>query len=217
MARRRHLRCVALAGPIAGGVDPAGQWGRSRPPRPWLRRGPSGSACGRLPALRPRCGRFRSRCRGAARADRSPRRRPPPAVPFCLCGRGRSGRDLRAHPRCRENDRRGSTRSAPRRRCHIRHAERHTLVALLDGDRGRTRARGPPPGIHDPDLFIDPSRLYARFARHGISLSTWGLRPAAIDYLRFLVSPQRPVRFVRTKSVAGLYQGVGRKDPSWTL
>ncbi len=82
---------------------------------------------------------------------------------------------------------------------------------------GERAPGGPPPGIHDPDLFVDPSRLHARFARHGISLTTWGLRPAVIDYLRFLVARQRPVRFVRTKSVAGLYQGVGRKDPSWTL
>jgi len=75
---------------------------------------------------------------------------------------------------------------------------------------------GPPPGIHDPSLFVNPYRLTKRFAHNGITVVTWGLRPSVPDYLRFLVSGRGAVRFVRTASKAGLYQGVGRKEASWT-
>ncbi len=75
---------------------------------------------------------------------------------------------------------------------------------------------GPPPGIHDPRLFVNPSRLMERFARNGITVETWGLRPSLPDYLHFLLSRRGAVRFVRTRSEAALYQGVGRKEASWT-
>ena len=70
---------------------------------------------------------------------------------------------------------------------------------------------GPPPRIHDPRLFVRPERLAELFAAHGLTLECWGLRPSVVDYLRFLVRRLRPVRMVRTASVAGVYQGVGRK------
>ncbi|HYN31718.1 MAG TPA: methyltransferase domain-containing protein, partial [Ilumatobacteraceae bacterium] len=45
---------------------------------------------------------------------------------------------------------------------------------------------GPPRGIHDPCLFVNPKRLQRLFAGHGVTLDVWGLRPSAIDYARFL-------------------------------
>lgn len=70
---------------------------------------------------------------------------------------------------------------------------------------------GPPPRCHDPELFVTPSHLTALCARHAISLRVWGLRPSARDYLAFLVGRRRTVRMLRTRSLSGLYQGVGRK------
>jgi 2-polyprenyl-6-hydroxyphenyl methylase/3-demethylubiquinone-9 3-methyltransferase len=70
---------------------------------------------------------------------------------------------------------------------------------------------GPPPRLHDPALFVDPQRLRALFARHGVELEVWGLRPSVRDYVRFLRDRRRPVRMLRTRSVALVYQGVGTK------
>ncbi len=73
---------------------------------------------------------------------------------------------------------------------------------------------GPPPRIHDPELFVDRERLRALFARHGVTLQVWGIRPSLRDYARFLLDRQRPVRMVRTRSAAIVYQGVGTKAGS---
>lgn len=72
---------------------------------------------------------------------------------------------------------------------------------------------GPPRRIHDPALFVAPGRLVDLFARHGVALRVRGLRPSAIDYLRFLVRRRRPVRMLHTASLAVVYQGTGRKRP----
>jgi 2-polyprenyl-6-hydroxyphenyl methylase / 3-demethylubiquinone-9 3-methyltransferase len=70
---------------------------------------------------------------------------------------------------------------------------------------------GPPLGIHDPTLFVDPIRLQRLFADGGVDLVVWGLRPSVIDYVRFLLNRERLVRMLRTKSTAIVYQGVGQK------
>lgn len=70
---------------------------------------------------------------------------------------------------------------------------------------------GPPRYLHDPALFVDPGRLRALCARHSIALTLRGLRPSARDYLRFLLQRDRPVRMLPVRSLAGVYQGVGRK------
>lgn len=70
---------------------------------------------------------------------------------------------------------------------------------------------GPPRHIHDPALFVDPRRLRHEFARHSIQLSLRGLRVAVPDYLGFLATRRQPVRMLPTGSLAGVYQGVGRK------
>lgn len=83
---------------------------------------------------------------------------------------------------------------------------RLTLVTL-----GERLPGGPPRRIHDPALFVAPDRLVAAFASHGVAVSVRGLRPSALDYLRFLVDRSRPVRMLPTASVAAVYQGVGRR------
>ncbi len=70
---------------------------------------------------------------------------------------------------------------------------------------------GPPPRIHDPDLFVSPDRLRKLFDEHDVDLRVWGIRPSARDYARFLVDRTHPVRMLRTRSVALVYQGVGTK------
>lgn len=70
---------------------------------------------------------------------------------------------------------------------------------------------GPPRGIHDPCLFVKPERLQRLFAEHGVSLDVWGLRPSAIDYVKFLTDRRRSVRMVRTRSTSGVFQGLGLK------
>jgi 2-polyprenyl-6-hydroxyphenyl methylase/3-demethylubiquinone-9 3-methyltransferase len=74
-----------------------------------------------------------------------------------------------------------------------------------------------PIGLHDPELFVDPRRLTAEFARHGVRLRIRGIRPTLTGLLRWLVLPGTPSsgrplgRIVPTRSTAVLYQGIGRK------
>jgi 2-polyprenyl-6-hydroxyphenyl methylase/3-demethylubiquinone-9 3-methyltransferase len=70
---------------------------------------------------------------------------------------------------------------------------------------------GPPRGAHDPRLFVSPERLRRLCASHDVSLELWGLRPSAREYAGFLLDRRRAVTLVRTRSLAGLYQGVGAK------
>jgi 2-polyprenyl-6-hydroxyphenyl methylase/3-demethylubiquinone-9 3-methyltransferase len=79
---------------------------------------------------------------------------------------------------------------------------------------------GPPPGIHDPALFVDRDRLRAEFARHGVVLELVGLQLPPLSYLRWAWArlrhkrPLPPVRFRPTRSTAGLFQGSGIKEAS---
>ena len=70
---------------------------------------------------------------------------------------------------------------------------------------------GPPPRIHDPALFVRPERLATLFGRHGITIRCRGLRPSALDYVRFLARRRRPVRMLPIRSLAAVYQGIGHK------
>jgi 2-polyprenyl-6-hydroxyphenyl methylase/3-demethylubiquinone-9 3-methyltransferase len=83
---------------------------------------------------------------------------------------------------------------------------RLTLVTI-----GERVAGGPPPGCHDPSLFVAPQRLQALCARHGVAVRVHGLRPAAREYAGFLLGRRRSVRMIRTGSLAAVYQGVGVK------
>lgn len=71
---------------------------------------------------------------------------------------------------------------------------------------------GPPPGIHDPSLFVRPDRLMRLFARHGVQLAVRGLRPSAFDLVSFVFRRRRPVRMLPTRSVGLVYQGLGKKE-----
>jgi 2-polyprenyl-6-hydroxyphenyl methylase/3-demethylubiquinone-9 3-methyltransferase len=70
---------------------------------------------------------------------------------------------------------------------------------------------GPPPRLHDPDLFIDRKQLQASAAQHGVALKLIGLRPSALDYVRWLAHRRTDVRMLSTRSTAGLFQAVGTK------
>jgi 2-polyprenyl-6-hydroxyphenyl methylase/3-demethylubiquinone-9 3-methyltransferase len=70
---------------------------------------------------------------------------------------------------------------------------------------------GPPPGIHDPSLFVPPSRLADLLGGHGFRVQVRGLRPSVRDYVAFLLGRRRSVRMLPTRSLASVYQGVGRK------
>lgn len=70
---------------------------------------------------------------------------------------------------------------------------------------------GPPRNIHDPRLFVSPSRVRALFEQHHMTVTMTGLRPSVGDYVRFLLDRHRTVRMVATASASAVYQGVGRK------
>ena len=83
---------------------------------------------------------------------------------------------------------------------------RFSLVTI-----GERMPGGPPPRCHDPALFVPPQRLRAICDSHGIELQLQGLRFSVRDYVGFLRNRERPVRMVPTRSLAGVYQGWGRK------
>lgn len=70
---------------------------------------------------------------------------------------------------------------------------------------------GPPPGIHDPALFVDRRRLAAECARHDVSLTLRGIRPSLRDLVRWLRGNTDHVRMVPVPTTSVLFQGVGRK------
>jgi 2-polyprenyl-6-hydroxyphenyl methylase/3-demethylubiquinone-9 3-methyltransferase len=72
--------------------------------------------------------------------------------------------------------------------------------------------RGAPPGLHDPELFVDRRRLLAECARHGVALTLHGIRPALLPLARwYLGRRELAVRIRPTWSTAVLFQGVGVK------
>jgi 2-polyprenyl-6-hydroxyphenyl methylase/3-demethylubiquinone-9 3-methyltransferase len=74
---------------------------------------------------------------------------------------------------------------------------------------------GPPHRLHDPALLVDPERLRALLGAHGVRLGpVIGLRPSARDIVAWLLRRREHVRMLRIGSTAGVYQGVGTKDPS---
>ena len=73
---------------------------------------------------------------------------------------------------------------------------------------------GPPKRLHDPSLFIDRTELLDVAAGCGVVLTLNGLRPSARDYVGWLARRREGVRMLTTRSTAGLFQAVGRKQPS---
>lgn len=77
-----------------------------------------------------------------------------------------------------------------------------TLVAVTLGERIGLAPRG----IHDPALFVPPSRLLAACRRHGLRAELRGLRPAAGPLLRFLATRRGAVPLRPTRRISVLYQ-----------
>ena len=102
--------------------------------------------------------------------------------PVGCCGRAGCWSRTRSTPRCG---------SAPR------------------GERGERLPGFAPPGIHDPSLFVSPTRLTAECARHGVRLRVRGVRPATGPMLRWFLTRRGEVPIVPTRSTAVLYQAWG--------
>jgi 2-polyprenyl-6-hydroxyphenyl methylase / 3-demethylubiquinone-9 3-methyltransferase len=71
---------------------------------------------------------------------------------------------------------------------------------------------GPPPGIHDPALFVDRALLLRECARHGVHLRLRGIRPSLVDLARWLAGRTDSVRMVPAPTTAVLFQGAGRRE-----
>ncbi|WP_448641434.1 class I SAM-dependent methyltransferase [Geodermatophilus sp. URMC 63] len=89
------------------------------------------------------------------------------------------------------------------------------LAALVAVRIGERVPGGPPPGIHDPDLFVDRRRLLAAADRLGLDLRLVGLRPSVRDVLAWRRGRRDVVRMRPVPTTAVLFAGYGRKrDPS---
>jgi 2-polyprenyl-6-hydroxyphenyl methylase/3-demethylubiquinone-9 3-methyltransferase len=70
---------------------------------------------------------------------------------------------------------------------------------------------GPPPGIHDPALFVDRERLLAAAGRLGLDLRLVGLRPSLRDLLAWRRHRRPTVRMLPLPTTAVLFAGYGTK------
>ena len=70
---------------------------------------------------------------------------------------------------------------------------------------------GPPPGIHDPALFVDRRRLLAAADRFGLDLHLVGLRPSVRDLVAWRRGRRDVVRLKPLPVTAVLFAGYGRK------
>jgi 2-polyprenyl-6-hydroxyphenyl methylase / 3-demethylubiquinone-9 3-methyltransferase len=86
------------------------------------------------------------------------------------------------------------------------------LARLVTVTIGERIPGGAPPGIHDPALFVDPAKLVALCAQHGVRLRTRGFRPQVIGLLRWLATHRGVVPMVPTWSKSVLYQAIGTKE-----
>jgi 2-polyprenyl-6-hydroxyphenyl methylase / 3-demethylubiquinone-9 3-methyltransferase len=70
---------------------------------------------------------------------------------------------------------------------------------------------GPPPGLHDPALFVDRDRLLAAARRLGVDLRLVGLRPSLRDAVAWRLGRRTAVRMKPIRSTAVVFAGYGRK------
>ncbi len=69
---------------------------------------------------------------------------------------------------------------------------------------------GPPPGIHDPALYVDRARLLAAADALGLELRLVGLRPSFRDALAWRLGRRSTVRMKPLRSTAVVFAGYGR-------
>jgi 2-polyprenyl-6-hydroxyphenyl methylase / 3-demethylubiquinone-9 3-methyltransferase len=70
-------------------------------------------------------------------------------------------------------------------------------------------AGGPPPGLHDPALFVDRRRLLAAAHRSGIDLRLVGLRPSVRDLVAWRRGRRPGVRMREIRLTTVLFAGYG--------
>jgi 2-polyprenyl-6-hydroxyphenyl methylase/3-demethylubiquinone-9 3-methyltransferase len=72
---------------------------------------------------------------------------------------------------------------------------------------------GPPPGIHDPALFVDRGRLLAAADELGLELRLVGLRPSMRQAVAWRLGRRDAVAMKPIRSTAVVFAGYGRKRP----
>ncbi|SDN98537.1 methyltransferase domain-containing protein [Geodermatophilus sp. DSM 45219] len=70
---------------------------------------------------------------------------------------------------------------------------------------------GPPPGIHDPALYVDRARLLAAADDLGLELRLVGLRPSFRDAVAWRLGRRQSVRMKPVRSTAVVFAGYGRR------
>ena len=70
---------------------------------------------------------------------------------------------------------------------------------------------GPPPGIHDPTLFVDRARLLAAADRLGLDLRLVGLRPSFREALAWRLGRRDTVRMKPVRSTSVVFAGYGSR------
>ncbi|SHN88539.1 2-polyprenyl-6-hydroxyphenyl methylase / 3-demethylubiquinone-9 3-methyltransferase [Geodermatophilus obscurus] len=70
---------------------------------------------------------------------------------------------------------------------------------------------GPPPGLHDPALFVDRTRLLAAADRLGLDLRLVGLRPSFREALAWRLGRRDTVRMKPVRSTAVVFAGYGSR------
>jgi 2-polyprenyl-6-hydroxyphenyl methylase/3-demethylubiquinone-9 3-methyltransferase len=75
---------------------------------------------------------------------------------------------------------------------------------------------GPPPGLHDPALFVDRRRLVAAAHRAGVDLRLVGLRPSVRDFVAWRLGRRPAVRMREMRLTTVLFAGYGtRREDRW--
>ncbi|HEV7869921.1 MAG TPA: methyltransferase domain-containing protein [Modestobacter sp.] len=90
---------------------------------------------------------------------------------------------------------------------------RTRLADLLAVRIGERLPGGPPPGIHDPALFVDRARLLAAADRAGLDLRLVGIRPSVRDLVAWRRGRRDGVRMRPIPLTSVLFAGYGtRRD-----